>query len=199
MWVKICGVQSPADALWAQECGADALGLNLHPPSPRCLSVEAAAAIADAVDIETVLVVVDRSEEELSALVQAIRPSRVQLHGEEPPGFGAWLGTPVFKAFRADDDVLDRIGAWGVSPFLLDAHVPGLAGGTGKRVDVDLARSAAALGPMILAGGLRPDNVREAVVQIRPWGVDVASGCERSPGVMDRDAVRRFVEQARQR
>lgn len=197
MWVKICGVQNPADALYAQECGADAIGINLHPPSPRCVSASVAAAIADAVDIESVLVVVDRDEAELGELVQAIRPSRVQLHGDEGPGYGAWLGVPCFRAFRAHAEVLDEIARHNGSPFLLDAHVPGQAGGTGKRVDAELARAATELGPMILAGGLNPDNVAEAIASIRPWGVDVASGCESSPGVMDREAVRLFVERSR--
>lgn len=195
--MKICGVQSPADALWAQRCGADAVGLNLHPPSPRCLDVETAAAIAAAVDVATVLVVVDRDEGELGELVQAIQPSWVQLHGSEPEGYGAWLGTPCFRAFRATDDVLERIRSSASQPFLLDAHVPGQAGGTGLRVDLAVAREAARLGRLILAGGLDPDNVASAVREVGPWGVDVASGCERAPGVMDRDAVRRFVLAAR--
>ena len=96
----------------------------------------------------------------------------------------------------ATDDVLDRIRRHTNSPFLLDAYVPGQAGGTGRRVDRDLAREAAKLGPMILAGGLTPENVAEAVASVRPWGVDVASGCESAPGVMDRDKVRRFVQEA---
>ncbi len=172
------------------------MGINLHAKSARCVSVEIAAEIAAAVRIESILVVVDRDEAELAELVEAIRPSRVQLHGSEPPGYGAWLGVPCLRAFVATDDVLDRIRRHTNSPFLLDAYVPGQAGGTGRRVDRDLAREAAKLGPMILAGGLTPENVAEAVASVRPWGVDVASGCESAPGVMDRDKVRRFVQEA---
>ncbi len=197
VWVKICGVRSVEDALHAQACGADAVGLNLHPPSVRCLDIETAAAIAEAVDIETVLVVVDRSEEELSELVAAIGPSRVQLHGEQPPGFGAWLGVSCFRAFRARPGVLEAIPAHGHRRFLLDAYVPGEAGGTGRRVDLELAAAAARLGELILAGGLKPDNVGAAIAAVRPWGVDVASGVESAPGVKDPAAVEAFVAAAR--
>ena len=197
MWVKICGVRSVEDALHAQACGADAVGLNLHPPSVRCLDVDIAAAIAEAVDIETVLVVVDRSEEELSELVGAIQPTWVQLHGQEPPGFGAWLGVPCFKAFRGHPGVLEQIPAYGQRRFLLDAYVPGEVGGTGKLVDLDLARRAAQLGELILAGGLKPHNVAAAIQKVQPWGVDVASGVESSPGVKDPALVAAFVRACR--
>ena len=159
--------------------------------------MDTAAAIAEAVHIETVLVVVDRPEEELSELVAAIGPSRVQLHGREPPGFGAWLGVCCFRAFRARPGVLEQIPRHGHRRFLLDAYVPGEVGGTGQRVDLELARRAAALGELILAGGLRPDNVAAAVAAVRPWGVDVASGVESSPGVKDPDLVAAFVQRAR--
>ena len=138
-------------ALHAQACGADALGLNLHPPSPRYLSPGIAAEICRAVDIECIAVVVNRPEADLSELVEAIRPTALQLHGEEPPGFGASLELPLLKAFQARPGVLEAIEAWGAPRFLLDAWVPGRVGGTGQRVDADLAREASTLGQMILA------------------------------------------------
>lgn len=199
MWVKICGVRTVEQALWAQSCGADAVGLNLHAPSVRSISVDRAAEIAAAVAVETVLVVVDQTAEQLAELVSAISPSSLQLHGRVTADLTAWLGVPAYRAFRGHDGVAAEIAAWGPDRFLLDAHVPGLDGGTGKRVDEALARSCRDLGSMVLAGGLRPDNVANAVATIQPWGVDVASGVEDQPGHQDPDRVRAFVEAAQRR
>jgi phosphoribosylanthranilate isomerase len=187
-------------ALHAQECGADAIGLNLHPPSPRYVSPQVAAEILDAVDIACLAVVVDRSEADLEELVQEIQPDGLQLHGSEPPGFGERLSLPLYKAFRARPGVLEEIASWGitpVTPFLLDAWVPGRDGGTGARVDGALALEAAALGPLILAGGLTPENVAEVVQTIQPFGVDVASGVESAPGVQDAARIAAFIANAK--
>lgn len=197
MWVKICGVRSVGEAEHAAACGADAIGLNLYPGSPRYVSPEIAAEIAAKVAIEVVMVVVDRPEAELARLVDQVGPTMVQLHGREPAGYGAWLGLPILRAFRAEPGVLEAIAATASARFLLDATAPGQHGGTGRRVDLELARRASALGEMVLAGGLTPDNVAEAVASVRPWGVDVASGVESSPGVKDPALVSRFVEAAR--
>ncbi len=197
MWIKICGVRSVEQALWAQSCGADAIGLNLHPPSPRSISIQVAAEIAAAVTLESVLVVVQPSPEALTDLVADISPSSVQLHGPATPGLTAWLGVPAFRAFRARPGVHGEIRAWGPDRFLLDAHVPGQEGGTGTQVDQALALQCRPLGSMILAGGLRPDNVAEAIATIQPWGVDVASGVEQSPGQQDPDQVLAFIQAAR--
>lgn len=195
--MKICGVRSVEEAQHAAACGADAIGLNLYPASPRYVSPEIAAEIAAKVAIEVVMVVVDRSEEDLARLVDRVGPTMVQLHGREPAGYGAWLGLPILRAFRAEPGVLEAIAATASSRFLLDATAPGQHGGTGRRVDLALARSAAALGELVLAGGLNPDNVAEAIANIQPWGVDVASGVESSPGVKDSGLVSRFVEAVR--
>ncbi|MCP4807215.1 MAG: phosphoribosylanthranilate isomerase [Proteobacteria bacterium] len=195
--MKICGVTTVDDALRAQDAGADAVGFNLHPNSPRHVTSDRAAEIAEALTVPSILVVVHRTEEELGELVQEIQPSWVQLHGDQTPGFGAWLGTPVFHAHRASPGVLARIEGARQLRFLLDAYVPGEAGGTGKRVDLDLARRAAELGDLILAGGLNPDNVAATIRTVRPWGVDVASGVESSPGVKDVRAMQAFVTAAR--
>ncbi|MEE2752191.1 MAG: phosphoribosylanthranilate isomerase [Myxococcota bacterium] len=197
MWVKICGVRSLKAALHAQECGADAVGLNLHPPSARYIDPHEAARICEALDIETVLVVVDRSEPDLSELVKTIQPDSVQLHGNEPPGFGASLGVAVFKAFAARPGVAEHVLSHGGPRFLLDAWVPGRHGGTGCRADPQLARDIAGLGEMVLAGGLTPENVSELIKQIQPFGVDVASGVESSPGVQDLDRIAAFISAAR--
>jgi phosphoribosylanthranilate isomerase len=196
MWVKICGVRSVEQALWAQACGADAVGLNLHAPSPRSISVGAAAEIAAAVELETILVVVDRSSQELAELVEAIGPSSLQLHGDAPSDLTAWLGVPAYRAFRAGPAVEEQIRSWAPDRFLLDAHVLGLHGGTGRQVDQELARRCCDLGSLILAGGLRPDNVAAAISQVQPWGVDVASGVETAPGRQDPGLVEAFIAAA---
>ncbi len=199
MWVKVCGVRTVEQARHAEACGANAIGVNLHGPSPRSVSPEVAAEIAASVDIEVVLVVVDRTLDDLEALVESIGPGSIQLHGHEPPGFGAGLEVPVWKAFRAHAGVEEEIEAWGdeANRFLLDAHVPGLAGGTGRRVDENLARRCADLGSMVLAGGLNPDNVADIAGRVGPWGVDVASGVESAPGAQDPDRVRAFIAAVR--
>ena len=197
MWVKVCGVTSLHQALQVQACGVDAIGLNLVPSSKRSISPALAAELAQALDCEVVLLVADMDEIELGERVNQIQPDRVQLHGAESPSFGAWLGTPLLKAHRAKPGVLDEIRRFGQQRFLLDAYVPGELGGTGARVDLDLARQAAALGECVLAGGLRPENVAEIIDAVRPWGVDTASGVESDPGIKDMARVRAFVEAAK--
>ncbi len=197
MWVKICGVRTVEQALWAEACGADAIGLNLHPPSVRSIGIDTAAEIAAAVEAETVLVVVDSTADQLAELVGAISPSSLQLHGRVTADLTAWLGVPAYRAFRGHPSVAAEIAAWGPDRFLLDAHVPGREGGTGQRVDDALARDCRNLGSMILAGGLRPDNVAEAVAVVQPWGVDVASGVEDRPGYQDPARVQAFITAAK--
>lgn len=197
MWVKICGLTSARQAREVEDLGADAIGLNLHPRSPRSVSAAVAAAIREAVSLEVVLVVVDLPEPVLAAMVAEIRPTMVQLHGHEPEGYGADLGVPLLRAWRASPGVLERLEAARPARFLLDAYVPGEPGGTGRRVDLDLAARAAGVGELVLAGGLNPDNVGAAVARVRPWGVDVASGVERAPGDKDLARVAAFIERAR--
>jgi phosphoribosylanthranilate isomerase len=189
VFVKICGVRSVAQALHAQACGAQAVGLNLYAPSPRSIPPALAAEIADAVDIESWIVVVKPSAEQLGEWVGEIQPTVVQVHGAPVP----WIGVDTVRAFKGHPGVLDEIDA---SRFLLDANVPGAHGGTGVQVDVALARRAAQLGQLILAGGLRPDNVADAISAVQPWGVDVASGVESAPGIQDPDRVAAFVHAA---
>lgn len=197
MWVKVCGVTCTDQARQVQACGVDAIGLNLVPSSKRCISPKLAAEIAEALDCEVVLLVANMDEIELGELVDQVQPDRVQLHGSESPSFGAWLGTPLLKAHRAKAGVLSEIQRFGQQRFLLDAYVPGELGGTGARVDLALARQAAAMGECVLAGGLTPENVAEIIDAVRPWGVDTASGVESGPGIKDLARVRAFVEAAK--
>lgn len=197
MWVKVCGVTCMDQARQVQACGVDAIGLNLVPSSKRCISPKLATEIAEALDCEVVLLVANMDEIELGELVDQVQPDRVQLHGSESPSFGAWLGTPLLKAHRAKTGVLSEIQRFGQQRFLLDAYVPGELGGTGARVDLALARQAAAMGECVLAGGLTPENVVEIIDAVHPWGVDTASGVESGPGIKDLARVRAFVEAAK--
>lgn len=204
LWVKICGVRTVEEALHAWRSGADALGLNLAPPSPRALTLGEATALAQTVRAaaraagrpppELLAVLVSPTAEALRAVESSLAPDRVQVHGDERAARA--LGLPRLPVYRADPGVLDALGP-APGRFLLDASVPGAHGGTGRRVDEGLARAAAARGELVLAGGLRADNVAGVVARVRPWGVDVASGVERAPGVKDPDAVAEFIHRAR--
>ena len=183
---------------WA--AGADALGLNFYPRSPRYVTPETAAALARTRPAlgSLVGVFVNESPDVIRARVRDCGLTAVQLHGDEPPEACAGYGVPVIKALRVrgPEDVEKArayVGAGDVATLLLDGAAPGYGGG-GVGFDWSLvARLADAGVPVLVAGGLNPDNVREAVRATRPYGVDVASGVEVSPGVKDADAVRAFV------
>lgn len=207
LWVKICGVRRPEAALHARAEGADAVGLNLYPPSPRSISLEDAAEICAALreaerqdgrpPTETFLVVVNPSEDQLAAWVDHVGPTSVQLHGDVPDGFGAWLGVNQLRAFAAGPGVMETLRARAGRRFLLDAFAPGHHGGTGKTVDLKLAREAARLGELVLAGGLKPETVAEIVAEVQPFGVDVASGVESSPGHQSLEKITAFLRGCR--
>ncbi|HYO57607.1 phosphoribosylanthranilate isomerase [Archangium sp.] len=198
--VKICGVTRVEDARMAWAAGADALGLNFYPRSPRYVTPETAAALVRTRPAlgSVVGVFVNESPDVIRARVRDCGLTSVQLHGDEPPEACAGYGVPVIKALRVrgPEDVeraRTYVGAGDVATLLLDGAAPGYGGG-GVGFDWSLvARLADAGVPVLVAGGLNPDNVREAVRATRPYGVDVASGVEASPGVKDADAVRAFV------
>lgn len=196
--VKICGITSPEDALCAAEAGADAIGLIFWAASKRAVDLERAQAIARVLPpfVSVVGVFVDETPDVVRSIADAVGLSAVQLHGAERVPDWARFPRPVLKALPVE--------AYAASPWrnaraaiLVDAHDPVTIGGTGQTVDWEAARAIAATRPMVLAGGLTPDNVAEAVARVRPWGVDVASGVERSPGVKDPVKVRAFVAAAR--
>lgn len=197
--VKICGLTTPDDARGCVDAGASMLGLNFVPSSPRRIDAAAARAIAEAVRgrAEIVGVTADLDEASLRELRAAASLDRVQLHGDEPPELVARLGAWAFKAIRVGsaDDVA-RAGAY-AGLILVDAKVAGALGGTGRAVDPALVTPLARARPILLAGGLAPENVAAAIAAIRPWGVDVASGVERAPGRKDLDRVAAFVREAR--
>jgi phosphoribosylanthranilate isomerase len=197
--IKICGITTAADAEACAALGADMLGLNFVPGSPRRVDVPAARAIADSVRgrVEIVGVVADLDEQALLDLRAAAGLDRLQLHGDEPPDLVQRLGAIAFKALRigSDADVAAADAYEGL--ILVDAKVKGALGGTGRAVDPALVAPLARRRPVLLAGGLGPGNVADAVRVVAPWGVDVANGVERAPGVKDLAKVASFVRAAR--
>lgn len=199
MHVKICGVTTVADAVAIADLGASAIGLNFVPSSKRRVDVATARAIADAVRgrVLVVGVIADLPLEEARTLVADAGLECLQLHGDEPPDALAPLLPHAYKALRIGDasDVA-RARTYGGDYLLVDAKVPGELGGTGHAFDWSLVTELARERRLTLAGGLRPDNVAEAIRRVRPWCVDVAGGVERAPGVKDLDLVEAFVRAA---
>jgi len=199
MIVKVCGVTTAADADGCAALGVDWIGLNFVPGSPRRIDAARARVIRDAVRgrCELVGVVAGLDEPELRSLRSAAGLDRLQLHGDEPPELLAQLAPFAFKALRVGSAEDAAAASRYAGLVLIDAKVEGALGGTGRTVDFALVAPLARARPVLLAGGLRPGNVAEAVRAVAPWGVDVASGVERTPGVKDLDAVAAFVANAR--
>src|ERR1700733_3067894 len=203
--VKICGITNAEDARAACEAGADAIGLNFYSRSPRALSVEKAGELRTLIPsgVHVVGVFVNAEAAEVAEIFRDVRLDALQLHGDESPPTVAQLSRigPVFKALRVGPDfsavTLDNYP--GVSGFLFDNADarPGQYGGTGRLADWGVAQQAARSHRVILAGGLNADNVAAAILQVRPYGVDVASGVEASPGAKDHVQLRDFVREAR--
>ena len=198
--VKICGITSVEDALQAVEAGADALGFVFHEKSPRSVSPEQAAMIIRALPpfVQAVGLFVNAEIDLVNAMAELCRLDLVQLHGEEPPEFCGLVARRVIKAFRVKDVTsLDLIGNYRVAGYLLDAWLPDTYGGTGTTFNWEIAKLAGEFGPIILAGGLTPCNVRSAVEAVAPYGVDVSSGVESAPGKKDPEKVREFIGRAK--
>lgn len=194
MMVKICGITCAVDLADAASAGASAVGFNFHPASPRWISVETAARLAGLAPagVLKVGVFVNEPAERIAATAREAGLDVVQLHGacRAPAGFRVWQAVPVGPEFRAED--LAPIEAEAV---LLDAPAGSLYGGTGRTFDWSLAGGLGRR--IILAGGLGPDNVGDAIRLVRPWGVDACSRLESSPGKKDGARVREFVQAAR--
>lgn len=197
--VKICGITNPDDALQAVACGADALGLVFFAKSPRCVSPEQAREIIARLPplVTTVGLFVNEDPRTIRAVAAQCRLDRVQLHGDESPADCLLPPLRVLKALRVRDaESLARADEY-PADLLLDAWSDQVYGGSGRQFDWQLARALAARRPIILAGGLRPDNVAEAVAAVNPYAVDVSSGVERSPGRKDHEKVAEFIRRAR--
>jgi len=200
VWVKVCGITSVEQALLCVDAGVDAVGVNLVPSSVRRIDRERASAIAKAIGQRAlvVAVVADLQAGELRRLRAETDIRWLQLSGNESPELVAELGPEAYKAVRigSAEDV-SMAASFAGDRVLVDAKVEGALGGTGRRFDWSLVQELARERRIVLAGGLRPNNVAQAIAAVRPFGVDVASGVERAPGDKDFDAVRCFVESAR--
>jgi phosphoribosylanthranilate isomerase len=206
--IKICGVTTSADARAAAEAGADAVGLNFYPQSPRYVTPQQAAEVVRALPPFTspVGVFVGMPLRQVCAVAYQLGLRGVQTYDEEPPAEDAFPFAHV-PAFRVKDaEGLERVRRFvqaaarlGRPPaaVLIDSHVEGQMGGTGRAAPWELLKGFDPGVPLVLAGGLTPENVAEAIELVRPWGVDVASGVESAPGVKDAEKVRRFVKNAR--
>jgi phosphoribosylanthranilate isomerase len=199
--VKICGITSWADAKLAIDAGADALGFNFYPPSPRAVTPSEAWGMIRRLPplVEAVGVFVNWSPEAVGALGRAVGLHAVQLHGDEPPGVVAELAEMhrVIKAFRVRrgfrPDALRRYRH--AAAFLLDGFHLALPGGTGQPFDWRLAQRARRYGRIVLAGGLAPENVRRAIREVEPFAIDVCSGVESRPGRKDPRLLRELMRE----
>jgi len=197
--VKICGLTSLSDALAAVEAGADAIGFMFYERSPRNLSLTVAAQIVRELPpfVARVGVFVDASEEFIRRAIAECALDTLQFHGDESPEFCQKFSLKSYKAFRIRGaESLKDLPRYPTSGWLLDSFVPDKVGGTGATFNWDLARQAKEFGrPIILAGGLTPENVAEAVRQVQPFAVDVSSGVESQPGIKDHGKVRAFIQE----
>jgi len=195
--VKICGVGALEEAEAAIESGADALGFNFWPQSPRYISPKAASRIIGKLSpvISTVGVFVNEEVSNITTIASELGLTAVQLHGDESPEFCERLG-PIkkIKAIRVGQDFdLSVIERFPVNMILLDSNITGSYGGTGQRFDWRIAIEAKRFARIMLAGGLNSDNVWDAVTHVRPAAIDVCSGVEAEPGRKDLDKLRRFM------
>jgi phosphoribosylanthranilate isomerase len=199
--VKICGITRLEDGLAAAHAGAHAIGLVFHPGSPRYLVPAAAAAIAARLPpfVTAVALFVDAEPEAVHAVLRSVPVDLLQFHGAEPPDYCAAFARPYLKAVRVKPgvDLLQYARRYAAAKGLLvDAFEDGVHGGTGQSFDWALIPDRLPL-PIVLAGGLTPDNVAEAVRRVRPWAVDVSSGVEREKGIKDAAKIAAFIRGAR--
>ena len=199
--VKICGITRVEDALAAAAAGADAIGLVFYAKSPRAVDIEQARVILAALPpfATTVGLFVDAERSELERILASVPLDLLQFHGDESVQQCEAFGRPYIKALRvkAGDDIAAQVARYpSAQGILLDAYVEGVPGGTGEAFDWSLIPQTLSK-PLILAGGLRPDNVAEAVSRVRPYAVDVSGGVEANKGVKDVEKVGAFIRAAR--
>jgi phosphoribosylanthranilate isomerase len=201
--IKICGIKTLDDALAAAEAGADLLGFNFYPASPRFIDVHVCRTITSVLKsefptVQRVGVFVNASADAVRMILDYSELDLAQLHGDESPELFAALGHRAVKAFRGIPNGELQSYARNTPPaFLVDGSISNLYGGTGVAADWSAAAGLAKRYPFLLAGGLKPENVAEAVRHVQPWGVDVASGVEASPGRKDPEKINAFVQAVR--
>lgn len=199
--VKICGLTQLEDALFAAQAGADALGFVFYENSPRHVGTAQAAFICRALPpfVTRVGLFVDAPAEFVQKVLHIVPLDLLQFHGDETPTYCAQFGKPYMKAVRveADTDLLKYAADFAAaSGLLLDAYVPGVPGGTGEAFDWRLI-PANFPKPVVLSGGLKPENVADAIKLARPWAVDVSSGVESAKGIKDRPKIAQFITNAK--
>ena|SRR5688572_18529207 len=199
--IKICGIRTVNDALAAVDAGADLLGFNFYPKSPRYIDVGTCRNIMSVMQkyghITYVGLFVNASVVEVRTTIEICGLSLAQLHGDETSEMLDALSGKAFKAFRGVPQSINGFARSDAPALLVDAAVKGAYGGTGVTADWSAAAELANQYSMLLAGGLTPDNVADAVRQVNPWGVDVASGVESSPGQKDPSKMKAFVQAVR--
>ena len=202
--IKFCGLTRPGDVRLASELGADAIGFVFAAGSPRRVRAEEARAMRNALAplVDAVAVFQDNGADEVRDVIKQVRPTLLQFHGGEEDAFCRGFGVPYIKAIAMGDTdpVADAITLQlrypGAVAFMFDSHGPGTAAGIGR--SFDWSRMPTGLNkPFVLAGGLSPDNIFDAIQVTLPWGVDVSTGIETEPGIKDGDKMRRFVQEVR--
>ena len=198
--VKICGITNLRDALFAAECGADFLGFVFYKKSPRYIEYEATRDIIKEVRLacgplrnppKMIAVCVDPSAAEIEHIQEQIGIDGIQFCGNEPPGLLASTRAMRIRTFTLQ--TLDRIKTYSAEAYLCDAHDPARIGGTGQGYDYSQLADIARKVHLIIAGGLTPANVGDVVSRLHPWGVDVSSGVEASPGIKDHAKIQSFI------
>jgi len=199
--IKICGIKTITDALAAMDAGANMIGFNFYPKSPRYVEVGMCRNIMSVVRqdgrAKSVGVFVNASVGEILATMDTLGLNLAQLHGDETVEMLNQFNGKAFKAFRGIPESVDGFARSESPAFLVDASVKGVYGGSGVTADWNGAAELAKKYPLLLAGGLTPENVAEAVGQVKPWGVDVASGVESAPGEKDASKMKAFVQAVR--
>ncbi|MDX1489822.1 MAG: phosphoribosylanthranilate isomerase [Pseudohongiellaceae bacterium] len=200
--IKICGLSNIEEALRAVDCGADAIGLVFYEKSSRAVSIAQAKAIYSALPafVSIVGLFVNPSRSEVEQVLAQVPLDCLQFHGEETPDFCASFSRPYMKAIRVQDglDVNSKIREYADSrAILLDSYSATSAGGTGEVFDWSIAQQCVAQSklPIVLAGGLEPDNVAQAIKQVRPYAVDVSSGVESAPGRKSEQRMKAFINE----
>ena len=197
--IKICGITRPEDANAVVDAGADAIGLVFYPPSPRAVSIEQAQnVVADVPAFVTVTALfVNPTVEQVQSVLDSVRIDLIQFHGDEDDDFCRQFGHPYIKALRvrqASDVVALCLRFPSALAVLLDSYKPGVPGGTGETFDWSLV-PATPPKPIILAGGLDPDNVNHAIDVVRPYAVDVSGGVEAGKGIKEHGKITKFVNE----
>ena len=198
--IKVCGTTNLKDALFAVDSGADAIGFIFYKKSPRCILQKDAKDIVAKLPpfVETVGVFVNETSDRVNRIAEQCKLTAIQLHGDESSAFCRRIKRRVIKAFRVKDtNSFKGMADYDVSGFLLDSYNEESKGGTGKTFDWNLALRAKKQGPIILAGGLNPYNVYTAIHRVKPYGVDVCSGVEKSPGIKDSVKIDEFIKSVR--